>query len=582
MQTEQPKKHKQFSEYNFSLKVILLLVSIEVLILVCISFVKIYIDKKQNLIDRMRDEIEIVEKIFVDDTDYSTHVINQLAELVKMDYQNNQKIDDIIHHYTPDLKYKKFFGWHAFYWIDKDNIIRNSSGNTIYNVGSNLNYLANIKLAKLNPGKVIYSPHPFHRDNFTTLLDLSLGVTNDNGELIGVLMLQIDTSTLLENLELYRRKTSTEFAIVDSRMNIIMSYPINGDAIGINGLTISNQFLLDTLAQLSFTSKDPKEVHHLKMFSGENFFVKKIKNKPYALIVSINHDEIKSNFTKRIGLKFLEIAILASFFLGIVLMIYKRETWLRAKAEKASHLATKAMVAKSEFLSYTAHEIRSPLGFILTGSEIMAKKLFGPIPKQYEDYVTGIHHNAKLILEFINDILDEKHVASGNFKMEETICDLKEIIEKAVKTNQTRFHERKIEINASFEDNLPLILGDNRKLLQVMNNLISNAYKYSLDNTKISVNVKLAAKKLKIIISDQGIGMTEDDIKLALTKQGKVHDQKPGNFIESHGLGLPIVLMLVKAHDGVLDIKSKVNIGTTVTITLPERRIMEKSKEREQ
>ncbi|NDB83571.1 MAG: sensor histidine kinase [Alphaproteobacteria bacterium] len=443
--------------------------------------------------------------------------------------------------------------------------------------GSYLSHYSNVRLATIAPGKIFSCQNPSSSNEPTPFLDLSLGVTDQNGNFLGTLMLERQTSNILEDIEMYRRSNMTEYVILDNKMNIIASYPLNSTRISSKSKTIVNKILDKAIRQINFFSERQKEVSDIQVFNGSNFHARKIKNKPYLLIVSLDPIFIKSTYTKKVAIKFIEISVLAVSFLAIVAIIYKRETWLRSKAERASSMATKAMMAKSDFLSYTAHEIRSPLGFILTGSEMMSKQLFGPIPSQYKDYVSGIYHNAKLILHFINDILDEKNVAHGNFKLVEEICDLAVIIDMSVKTNQTRFHSRKIHINLKISKDLPFLLGDKKKLLQIMNNIISNSYKYSLDNTTIFVEAKRSGRRVKIIVRDQGIGMTQEEIKVALTKYGVVNkSNKTNNPIESYGLGLPIVLILTKAHDASLHIDSEIGVGTEITIIIPEKRIVEK------
>jgi signal transduction histidine kinase len=579
MITEQPKKSTSSGDYNFSLKVIIILVSLEVVILVCISFVKIYIDKKHSIIDRMRDEIEIVEKIFVDDTDYSEHVLKQMASLLKYSHGSDDEIENIISQYSPSIMNKRFFGWHGFYWVNKNHIVTHVSGEGNILKGSSLSYLSSLRLSKISPNKIFYSANPDATKKMTSYLDMTLGVCDENGKYVGALILQMDVSSIISNLEIYRRNNITDFAIIDSRMNLVMTYPLNKTNLGLKGKTVSLEYLLEEITHINFFSKKPKEISNLDIFSGSNFLARKLKDKPYLILVSQDPEFIKLTFTKKIALKFLEIIVLASFFLAIVLMVYKRETWLRGKAEKASKIATKAMIAKSDFLSYTAHEVRSPLGFILTGSEIMVKKLFGPMPEQYQTYVEGIHHNAKLILDFINDLLEERHVATGNFKLREQICKLPEIITNAINTNKTRFHSRNVAIESHIEQNLPFIMADERRVLQMLTNLISNSYKYSLDNTTIKISAAIAGKRIKISVEDQGIGMSKDEIKIAMSKYGTVHDDyKINNFIESYGLGLPIVLSLCKAHDAKMDIKSEIDKGTKISIFFPENRVLKKDK----
>ncbi|MDX1916897.1 MAG: HAMP domain-containing sensor histidine kinase [Rickettsiaceae bacterium] len=579
MQSIEPRKAAAHSDYNFNLKVIIVLISIEVIILVCMSFVKMYIDRKHTTLDRMRDEIQILEKIFLDEIEYSSLALRQMAKDISTSHNISSKIDSILASYHLFINDKNFFGWKGFHWIDKNGIVKNTNQEYSFARNSNLSYYSIIRLAKIVPGKIFSCQNPYPKTKEVPMLDLALGVTDADGNFLGTLMLELETYNLLEDIEMYRRNNLTEYVVLDNKLNIIASYPLNASRIANNSKTIINKNLEKALLQINFFSERQKELSDLQIFNGLNFHIRKIKHKPYLLIVSLDPIFIKSTYTKKVAIKFIEISVLAVSFLAIVAIIYKRETWLRSKSERASALATKAMMAKSDFLSYTAHEIRSPLGFILTGSEMMLKQLFGPIPSQYKDYVGGIYTNSKLILDFINDILDEKNVAHGNFRLIEEICDLAFIIETSVKNNQTRFHSRKIHINLKIAKDLPFILGDKRKLLQIMNNIISNSYKYSLDNTIIFIEAKRSGRRIKIIVRDQGIGMTNEEIKIALTKYGVVKNNQTNNPIESYGLGLPIVLILTKAHDASLHIDSEIGIGTEVTIIIPEKRVIEKNEE---
>ncbi len=575
MRIEQSKKTIGADDYNFNLKVIIVLISVEVIILVSMSFVKMYIDRKHSTLDRMRDEIQILEKIFLDEIEYSSHVLHQIASILKSNKYSLAKIDDTLSHYSLNINDKRFFGWRGFYWIDKNGIVHNVNKDCKMPIGTNISHYSNIRLSKLVPGKIFSCQNPSIKINDIPFLDLALGLTNNKGEYIGSLFLQLETAAILEDIEMYRRNNMTEFVVLDNKMNVITSYPLNATRITNNNKTIINHNLEMATHKVNFFSDKQKEISDIQVLSGSNFLAHKIENKPYLLIVSLDPMYIKSTYTKKVTIKFIEISVLAVSFLAIVAIIYKRETWLRTKAEQASSIATKAMVAKSDFLSYTAHEIRSPLGFILTGSEMISKQLFGPVPQQYREYVSGIYHNAKLILDFINDILDEKNVARGNFRLIEEVCDLSAVIDIAVKTNQTRFHSRKINIRCKIDKSLPFVLGDKRKLLQMMNNIISNSYKYSLDNTTIFIEAKRSGRRMKVIIRDQGIGMTNEEIKIALRKYGTVQSNKSANPIESYGLGLPIVLILTKAHDASLHIDSEIGIGTEITIVIPEKRVIE-------
>ena len=353
---------------------------------------------------------------------------------------------------------------------------------------------------------------------------------------------------------------------------ILQSKPIIA-GVGIEHGRVVNKYTADLIHNISTKRDDGKEISYLDMVNGINYFIKKIEKEPFLLLVNVDYDEIKTTIFHTVIMKFLEISIFASFFLLMIVSIYRRERWLRSKAEAASKIALRATTAKSDFLAFTAHEIRSPLGFIMTGSEMMKQNLLGPMPEAYKEYVDGIHRNSSLILEFITDILDEEHIISGNFKIVNTAHDLTEIIDDAILNNLARYTTRKVQIVKDLALSLPQLTCDGRRILQVVNNLISNAIKYSKDNTTVTIKTFVADERLVLEIHDQGIGMNDEEITIAFTKYGTVKKEH-FNFIESYGLGLPIVKLLLDAHDATMDVASKVNVGTVISIRFPKYKLI--------
>ena len=241
-------------------------------------------------------------------------------------------------------------------------------------------------------------------------------------------------------------------------------------------------------------------------------------------------------------------------------------------------VANNATKAKTNFLAFTAHEIRSPLGFILTGSELMTKELIGKLPEKYKEYSTGIYNNAKIILDFITDILDENQIMEGKFKIVNTLANVPEIINEAIRVNVARYSNKKINISSDIEKKLPLLVCDRRRILQIIGNLVSNSIKYSSDNSTIQIAAKVINEGMEIKVIDQGIGMNQDEIPIALSTYGTIHNRHFDSS-NSYGLGLPIVKMLLDAHDANLHIESKKNVGTTVKIIFPKYKLIYDAKQ---
>ena len=136
-----------------------------------------------------------------------------------------------------------------------------------------------------------------------------------------------------------------------------------------------------------------------------------------------------------------------------------------------------------------------------------------------------------------------------------------------------RYNTRIINIVSNIEENLPLLICDKRRILQVISNLISNSIKYSKDNTTIEVTGKIIKNKMEIKIIDQGIGMNEQEIPIALSTYGTIHNVDYSST-GSYGLGLPIVKMLLDVHDAKLSIESSKGKGTTVKIIFPAYKLI--------
>jgi signal transduction histidine kinase len=309
------------------------------------------------------------------------------------------------------------------------------------------------------------------------------------------------------------------------------------------------------------------------MNNGVNYYVKQLKDLPFIIIVNIDNNVIKRNILDSVTKKFIEVSIFAVICLAMVVAIYKRETILRSRSEKATKIATEATKAKTNFLAFTAHEVRSPLGFILTGTEIMQKELLGELPKPYHGYVEGIHQNASIILDFITDILDENQIIEGKFKIVNSMSNIKIITQEAIKVNQARYNNCNIIIIDEYDGNLPMVVCDKRRMVQALGNLISNSIKYSYEGGKIIIKVSIVDFDMIISVIDNGKGMKQEDIKIALTGDGTGQNSH-GHSVGSYGLGLPIVRTLLEAHDAKLSIISQLGQGTTVTIRFPKYKLV--------
>ena len=257
------------------------------------------------------------------------------------------------------------------------------------------------------------------------------------------------------------------------------------------------------------------------------------------------------------------------FFMADVTLAKNREAELIA----AKLAAESASRAKSEFLSNVSHELRTPLNAILGFAQIFERASPSMTTEKFARFGGIIRENGAYLLDLINGILDLSAIEAGRLNIVDDIIDLAALAEEAVQLVRLRAGEDDIDLINSIGRGAPRIQADQVKMKQIFVNLLTNAVKFTPAGGRVELSYAYSDNGLNIFVSDDGIGMTDEEIGLALEKFGRIGRSRK-SARDGLGLGLPLSKELIEAHGGSLILASVPNGGTTVTISLPASRVL--------
>jgi signal transduction histidine kinase len=246
----------------------------------------------------------------------------------------------------------------------------------------------------------------------------------------------------------------------------------------------------------------------------------------------------------------------------------KNARLFRQVQQKGRELAT-ANEHKSQFFANMSHELRTPLNGMLGFSELLLDGLYGPMPDKAVNVLTRIQKDGKHLLGLINDVLDISKIEAGQLTLSLSDYSLANVIEAVMNSTESLARAKGIEVKAAIPESLPIGYGDERRLTQVLLNLVGNAIKFT-DVGYVEVRVQAVDDHFKIAVKDTGPGVP-------LADQGRIFEdfQQVDNSSTREkggtGLGLAISRRLVEAHGGQITLHSVPGQGATFTIILPQR-----------
>jgi len=378
---------------------------------------------------------------------------------------------------------------------------------------------------------------------------------------LGVISLEIDMRRIYRSV-IAIDLTNSSYGILMNRRLEIMAHPepfLIGEYLG---------NITSGAAQLA-----------AKLERGENILQRRLKNYMHedsiVFIIKIKYDwflgifipvnEYNSSVTSMAAFLIVLGSVLAA---ALCFMMYRISL-----AKKISDMRTQQ---KSNFLATMSHEIRTPLNAILGMTEIQMQSNSHP-PSTVEAFMK-INNSGNLLLNIINDILDLSKIEAGKLELVPVKYEVSSLINDIVQLNHIRYESKPIEFKLEVDENIPsILLGDELRIKQILNNLLSNAFKYTdRGQVTLSISAECVGRGGAVLVtlifqvSDTGQGMSSDQVAKLFDEYTRFN-LEANRTTEGAGLGMAITRNLVELMFGKITVKSAVGEGTTVNVRLPQK-----------
>jgi signal transduction histidine kinase len=227
--------------------------------------------------------------------------------------------------------------------------------------------------------------------------------------------------------------------------------------------------------------------------------------------------------------------------------------------------------AKSEFMSTASHELKIPMTSIKGFAKLMQMGAGGDLSEQQQNFLNVITNNVDRMAQLVNDLLDVSRIEAGRIRLELRNVQITQVIHEVVEAVQSQIESKQLSLNLNLADNLPELRADYGRMVQIVTNLVSNAYKYTPAGGQITITAKPYNGEIQgiaVTVQDTGYGISEEDqLKLFTTFFRSADDrvrEEPGT-----GLGLAITKKMIESHGGELTFESALGQGSAFTFIMP-------------
>ena len=226
---------------------------------------------------------------------------------------------------------------------------------------------------------------------------------------------------------------------------------------------------------------------------------------------------------------------------------------------------------RDDYLAMLVHELRAPLAVIKGAADLIIKEAPNLSKEQIETLLGQIKKSSSSLLQIVNDILDVSKIESGKFSIKKALGDINALLKEVADYYRSWANEKQITINLELDEGVPQIKFDSERIKQVLNNLLSNALKFTEEYGSIVIKTHLNSKEVQILVCDNGVGIP-DDMKHKLFNKFVQVGTKESVKEKGTGLGLFIAKGLVETHGGAIWIEDNDPQGTKFIFSLPLER----------
>jgi signal transduction histidine kinase len=237
--------------------------------------------------------------------------------------------------------------------------------------------------------------------------------------------------------------------------------------------------------------------------------------------------------------------------------------------QEKSRQLEEASKHKSQFLANMSHELRTPLNAILGYTELIADGVYGDTPEKVQTTLKRVITNGKHLLGLINDVLDLSKIEAGQLTLSLTDYSMKDVVHNVYGAVEPLASEKKLNFKIEVAPDLPPAHGDERRLTQVLLNLVGNSIKFT-DEGSVTIKTSLTDGMFSVAVVDTGPGISEEDQK-KLFQEFQQADSSTTKKKGGTGLGLAISKRIIEMHGGRISLESRVGEGSTFTFMVPVR-----------